>query len=126
MSNPVRIYVLHHPESRFASGLTDHIYDWFRMPTLEGIPVYIRSHPQSNKKVPILPQGKSESLEYLIPLVDAYMVRDASWQDYILRLAKGCLGPTNRRSIGWVMFPVALDNSAFNMPDAEMRLAHAS
>jgi hypothetical protein len=119
MPNPVRLYVLHHPASDTASQLTDYIYNWFRLPNLEGIPVYLRSAPERNKRLPALPAGGEGILEYLIPLVDAYLVRDVSWHDYLEDLAKRCLKPTSSESpptAGWVMFPVALDGTAYNLP----------
>jgi SLOG cluster2/TIR domain len=120
MSNPVRIYVLHHPASLQAQKLTDYIYDWFRLPSLEGVPVYLRSAPAPGERWPALPKGDGV-LEYLIPLVDAHLVRDVAWHDYLGGLAQDpkCLDlsangtpPTE----GWVMFPVALDGSAYNLP----------
>lgn len=116
MANPVRIYVLHHPESELAADLTRRIYTWFRMPTLEGIPVYLRSDPAPSSHIPADPQGGS--LEYLIPLVDAHMVREPKWHDYLLRLASGCIPESQSSTQGQVMFPVALDNTAFNLPTA--------
>jgi len=116
MSNPVRIYVIYHPDSPIGKKLTNEIYAWFRRPNLEGIPVYIRSQPAIGKKVPADPQGKEESLEYLIPLVDANLVRDVAWHDYLLKLASQCLPDDSDDTKGWVMFPVALDGTAFNLP----------
>lgn len=126
MANPVRIYVLHHPDSKFdpvskvekglAEGLTNRIYDWFRMPSLEGIPVYIRSLPPAGEQVPILPDEKDPCLSYLVPLVDAHMVRDAAWHDYLVTLINKCCHEHDGATKGWVMFPVALDNTAFNLP----------
>jgi SLOG cluster2/TIR domain len=120
MSNPVRIYVLHHPASLQAQKLTDYIYDWFRLPSLEGVPVYLRSAPAPGERFPAPPKGDGV-LEYLIPLVDANMVRDVAWHDYLGSLAQDpkCLNLSagETPSTGsWVMFPVALDGSAYNLP----------
>ena len=125
MPNPVRIYVLHHPASKLAEGLTNRIYDWFRLPSMEGIPVYVRSaaardhNPQ--KPWPSLPQGMKEQervIEYLIPLVDAHMVRDPVWHDYLSELAKRCEASAAAKGDTYqgVLFPVALDATAFNLP----------
>jgi hypothetical protein len=129
MSNPVRLYVLHHPASAQAQKLTDYIYNWFRLPSLEGVPVYLRSAPApllGSAPAPIHPlpfppnvKGDKGVLEYLIPLVDANLVRDVSWHDYLGSLAERCLnhsvkGPPPTE--GWVMFPVALDGTAYNLP----------
>ncbi len=126
MPNPVRIYVLHHPESELGAALADRIYDWFRLPSLEGIPVYIRSVAAGPDGRPLDPAGDPKSnsaLEYLIPLVDAQMVRDPVWHDYLVALAEGCAsrGSTASCTAGWVMFPVGLDSSAFNLPRAITR-----
>ena len=86
MSNPVRIYVLHHPASLQAQKLTDYIYDWFRLPSLEGVPVYLRSAPAPGERLPAPPKGDGV-LEYLIPFVDANLVRDVAWHDYLGSLA---------------------------------------
>ena len=118
-SNPVRVYVLHHPASDNARILTDYIYDWFRLRSLEGIPVYLRSAAPPGKRVPSLPNGGEGVLEYLIPLVDANLVRDAAWHDYLEDLAQRCLKPSADGSPlteGSVMFPVAMDGTAFNLP----------
>jgi hypothetical protein len=119
MSNPVRLYVLHHPASDYARILTDYIYDWFRLPSLEGIPVYLRSAAPPGKLIPSPPNGEKGVLEYLIPLVDANLVRDVSWHDYLEHLALKCLKPPINgppSTEGWVMFPVAIDGTAFNLP----------
>ncbi len=119
MPNPVRLYVLHHPASDTARQLTDHIYNWFRLSSLEGVPVYPRSAAVREKRLPAQPAGGKGVLEYLIPLVDAHLVRDVSWHDYLEDIAKRCLKPTSTESHpteGWVMFPVALDGTAYNLP----------
>lgn len=126
MANPVRIYVLHHPESEAGRILTDHIYEWFRLPSLEGIPVYVRSAPAKDSATPCEIADSPGVLNYLILLVDAHMVRDMAWQQYLDRLARQCQ-ETGRsssatglgRSVpthGLVMFPVAMDTTATNLP----------
>jgi SLOG cluster2/TIR domain len=124
MPNPVRLYVLHHPTSEAARQLTDYIYNWFRLPNLEGIPVYLRSASQRDNRPPALPEGGEGVLEYLIPLVDAEMVRDVGWHDYLQDLEERCLKPPSMESSpteGWVMFPVALDGTAYNLPASVAR-----
>jgi len=119
MDNPVRIYVLHHPSSIIARQLTGYIYNWFRLTNLEGVPVYLRSEPAPSQLLPLPPSGGKGVLEYLIPLVDAYMVRDVSWHDYLLDLAEKCVKPSDNGKLlgeGCVMLPVALDGTAFNLP----------
>lgn len=126
MSNPVCIYVLHHPGSKLAARLADRIYEWFRLSSLEGIPVYLRSVAPKGQKCPIQPEGslKDERVQYLIPLIDAHLVRDPAWHDYLKEIAKRC-GSSKHRSPpgwGWRMFPVALDSTAFNLPEEVSRL----
>lgn len=117
MANPVRIYVFYHRDSAVGKKLTDKIYDWFRMPNLEGIPVYVRSQPRQGKLVPDQPIGRGKTLEYLVPLVDAHMVRDAAWHDYLQKLTQHCLPEEKREETkGWVMFPVAMDGTSYNLP----------
>ena len=119
MANPIRLYVLHHPGSESGRILTDYIYDWFRLPSLEGIPVYLRSAAPPGALVPSQPNGGEGILEYLIPLVDANLVRDVAWHDYLEDLANNCLKPSKNGPPaieGSVMFPVAMDGTAFNLP----------
>jgi len=126
MANPVRIYVLHHPGSKLAGELTNRIYDWFRMPSLEGIPVYVRSAAAPGSDRPELParQAGEPCLEYILPLVDAHMVRDPVWHGYLVELAKRCAESAQEPAPewGWAMFPVALDSTAFNLPEGVARL----
>jgi hypothetical protein len=136
MANPIRIYVLHHPDSRtdpvtklekgLAASLTNRIYDWFRLPSLEGIPVYVRTAPEEGSERPAMPYRKpgDQCLEYLVPLVDAHMVRDPVWHEYLADLAKMCAESKqeSRPEWGLKMFPVALDSTAFNLPDGIARM----
>ncbi len=138
MPNPVRIYVLHHPDSKEAEELTNRIYEWFRLPSLEGIPVYVRSAPldaanqphqlpkEWSKDWPLPPYGmwhQERVLEYLVPLVDAHMVRDPRWHDYLSALAMGCNRSMSREpgSYRGFLFPVSLDSTAFNLPPSITR-----
>ena len=129
MPNPVRIYVLHHPESKKAEKLTNHIFDWFRLTNREGIPVYLRSKAAAAQlRVADLPRGwplrpyglqkPAPVIEYLVPLVDANMVRDPLWHDYLADLAGRCEASEQKKpSEGrGVLFPVSLDPTAFNLP----------
>lgn len=126
MSNPARIYLLHHPDSKLAARLADRIYEWFRLPNLEGIPVYLRSRPVKGRKHPLPPDGKlaDKRVQYFIPLIDAHMVRDPAWHDYLMEIATQCAASARRspEGWGWRMFPVSLDSTAFNLPEAVSRL----
>ena len=119
MANPVRIYVLHHPASDSARILTNYIYDWFRLPSLEGIPVYLRSEAPPGQLIPADLANGEGVLNYLIPLIDANLVRDVAWHDYLERLASDCPNPSANGPTpikGSAMFPVAMDGTAFNLP----------
>lgn len=74
--------------------MTNWIDSWLQTSSLEGFPVYVRSTPASGQSVPDEPwanEGAAESLDYLIPLVDAAMVPDIAWHDDLARLADRCL-----------------------------------
>ncbi len=105
-SAPIRIYVLWHPCFERGETIANEIYRWFRLENMEGIPVFFRSAPAANAEMP--PEiGDDCQLNYLLPLVEAHMVADPSWRQYVLRLAE-------RSDIR--PFPVALDPLAFQMP----------
>lgn len=126
MSAPVRLYLLHHPDSRLAGRLADRVYEWFRLPGLEGIPLYLRSRPVKGRKHPLPPDGKPEDkrVQYFIPLIDAHMVRDPAWHNYLAKIAEQCArnAGSAAEEWGWRMYPVALDSTAFNLPEAVSRL----
>lgn len=136
MPNPVRIYVLHHPDSKvdpitklekgLGELLTNRIYDWFRLPSLEGIPVYLRSLPVQGEDWPEMPYREpgDQCVEYIVPLVDAHMVRDPRWHGYLAEVARRCAESEKEKAEEWgmKMFPVALDNTAFNLPDGIARM----
>jgi hypothetical protein len=79
----------------------------------------VRSAPAPGELTPPPPAADKGVLECLIPLVDAQMVRDVAWHDYLGDLAAQCLNPPTQEDYpteGWLMFPVALDGSAYNLP----------
>lgn len=124
MSAAVRIYVLHHAESKPARAMVDRIYDWFRLPEQRhrGIPVYVRTDPSKKAWKEALEKDNgwdeaSNCLIYLLPLVDELMVREPAWHDHLQRLAglSNRCGETARA--GWVMMPVAMHHTAFNLPE---------
>ncbi|MGE3313340.1 MAG: toll/interleukin-1 receptor domain-containing protein, partial [Limisphaerales bacterium] len=105
-SAPIRIYVLWHPRFTRGETIANEIYRWFRLENMEGIPVFFRSTPAPDSEIP-RGIGDDCRLNYLLPLVEAHMVADPSWRQYVLRLAER---PEIR------LFPVALDPLAFQMP----------
>lgn len=58
MSTPVRIYSFHHAFRELAARLVDRIYEWFRLPSLEGILVCLRSRSVKGRKHRMPPDGK--------------------------------------------------------------------
>lgn len=106
--------------------LTSRIYDWFRLPSLDGIPVYVRSANEPGRDRPAMPYRRpgDKCLEYIVPLVDAHLVRDPVWHAYLTDIAKACADSEREAAREWGlrMFPVALDSTAFNLPDGIARM----
>ncbi|MCC6234368.1 MAG: hypothetical protein IT580_17130, partial [Verrucomicrobiales bacterium] len=103
---PVRIYVLWHPDFAAGEAIAYEIYRWFRLETMEGIPVFFRSRPELGQDQPLAVPTDCE-INYVLPLAEAHMVADPVWRLYVL----GLLTRPDVR-----MFPVALDPLAFQMP----------
>jgi hypothetical protein len=86
----------------------------------------VRSVAEAGKNRPAMPaRSKGDRcLEYIVPLADAHMVRDPVWHKYLSAIAKGCAESARKRSPewGWAMFPVALDSTAFNLPEGVTRM----
>lgn len=126
LATPIHIYVLWHPQFTEGLDLAVDIYRWFRLDNIEGIPVFFRSGNAKSR------DGKDSGhppdiqqradINYIIPLVDAHMVADPAWRSWLVALtrparkaAKGSSLPLDQR-----LFPVAMDESAFQAP-AELR-----
>lgn len=138
--SPIRIYVLWHPDMDKSENpatknrgitLARRIYHWFRLETMDGIPVYFRSNPVGEKPeaAPLEIQNEPGVRNYIIPLIDAHMVSSPEWRKYVSDLAsvdddasrqtkhsedKGC---SEMR-----VFPVAMESVAYNMPEALKKL----
>jgi hypothetical protein len=109
---PIRIYVLWHPDFEDGEAIAYQIYRWFRLDSMEGIPVFFRSPDAPGQDTP--PDVPDDCpLNYVVPLVEAHMVADPEWRAYVL-------GLTQRPNIR--LFPVALDPLAFQMPAKLRRL----
>ena len=109
--SPVRIYVLWHP--KFAEGLVlaRRIYYWFRLETMEGIPVFLRSECGPDAKAP--PEIPDDcQINYIIPLVEAHMVACPRWRAYVADFA----APAAPRNSTDRLYPVAIDPVAYQMP----------
>jgi hypothetical protein len=138
--SPVRIYVLWHPDfdrapeleskpaaspsqpekDRINRGLkmARRIYDWFRLETMEGIPVYFRSSNSPGKSEPAS-ITRDCAINYIIPLVDANMVASPAWRSYVARFARD---PEKSDGCRNVLLPVAVDPVAYNMPEIMRKL----
>lgn len=145
--SPIRIYILWHPGFDLPEKLADRdpatfseseitrvdrglklarrIYHWFRMDSMEGIPVYFRNMPQPGRDMPIPVSQEPDVRNYIIPLVEANMVTSPEWRRYMSGLA--CRDDDASKNSDAVcgekdcrLFPVAMDSVAYNMP-REMR-----
>jgi len=108
----VRIYVLWHPGFEKGLELARHIYAWFRLENMEGIPVFFRTAPGLGMKEPP-PIPKDCELNYVLPLVESHMVADPVWRGYVT-------GLVGREDV--CLYPVALDTFAYRMPMAMRHL----
>jgi len=135
---PIHIYVLWHPQFAPGKDLAGDIYRWFRLDNIEGIPVFFRStnakpDPESKPDAaaashpPDIQSGAD--INYVIPLVDAHMVADPAWRQWLVTLHEdsrdsvtmakakdGAEGKPSKQRL----FPVAVDSYAFQAP-AELR-----
>jgi hypothetical protein len=129
--DPMRIYILWHPDSKTASSFAPVLYNWFRgdprnlLETGFGIPVRYRCERQP-APIPI----ERAYLNIVVPLVDEYMVVSAAWRDYLDELggletstspAAGQAAETGRTSTV-ALYPVALHRSAYQLPPGVGRL----
>jgi hypothetical protein len=112
--SPVRIYVLWHPKFTEGLVLARRIYDWFRLETMEGIPVFFRSKCGPNAKTPP-PVPADCQINYIIALVEAHMVACPRWRAYVADFAAA------DASI-YRLYPVAMDPVAYQMPAVMRKL----
>ena len=135
---PIHIYVLWHPQFAPGKDLAGDIYRWFRLDNIEGIPVFFRStnaKPDPESKPGTPPPSHPPAIQqfadinYVIPLVDAHMVADPAWRQWLVTLHEdsrdsvtmakakdGAEGKPSKQRL----FPVAVDSYAFQAP-AELR-----
>jgi hypothetical protein len=104
--SPVRIYVLWHPKFAEGLALARRIYYWFRLETMEGIPVFFRSGSGPESRTP---PGVPDDcpINYIIPLVEAHMVACPYWRAYVAAFAE----PVASRNSTDRLYPVAMDPS---------------
>jgi SLOG cluster2/TIR domain len=115
--SPVRIYLLWHPKFAAGLALARWIYNWFRLETMEGIPVFFRSNSAPDSKTP-LPIPHDCKVNYIIPFVEAHMVACPHWRAYVAGFVATGLNPRNSDRL----FPVAMDSVAYQMPSAMRKL----
>lgn len=125
------VYVLWHPGFSEGEGLARRIYQWLRADGL-GLQVFYRSLPApgapSGGLPPPLPResrlgtgsaastSPHETLQIVVLLIDAHLIADAAWRYWIEQLATSA--PNDKR----VIYPVALDRTAYNVPQALVNL----
>jgi hypothetical protein len=138
--SPIRIYVLWHPDmdkshdpAHVNRGITlaRRIYHWFRLETMDGIPVYFRSHPagENPEAAPLEIRNEPGVRNYIIPLIDAHMVSSPEWRKFVSDLALEN-DDASRRSMRskeegrseMRIFPVAMESVAYNMPESLKKL----
>jgi len=121
IQTPVRIYVLWHPSCEGGESLARHIYHWFRLPTAEGIPVYFRS--SEDPAGPGFQDISERSCDHniIVPLVDPHMVASLPWRRMVEDLA-GKPSQPDGGVAGHHLLPIALHNTAYQMPTAVRNL----
>ncbi len=119
LPEPATIYVLWHPPRDPADDAAEFyahaIFSWFRMKSGYGAPVYFRSTAaagRDGKPLDILPPAEG-AVNLIIVLANAEMVADHAWREWLDELA-------NRKN--FLLFPVALDSTAYNLPESMREL----
>jgi hypothetical protein len=125
------VYVLWHPSCVIAGTLARSILCWLRPGIGMGPEVYYRSAPApgrdqhdlplplpgETKRKPAAPPAnhrKRTNHQIVVALIDENFVAELSWRYWLERLAK----PSEDDKTSRTILPVALDATAYNMPDA--------
>lgn len=131
--NPTRttpipeVFVLWHPACKMGEDLARRIYDWLRPGNGLGPQVFYRclkapEAPTGGLPPPLPGESRAHAevaisrprvtnVQIILPLIDAHMVADAAWRQWLMRLGDASSSPHRR-----VFMPVALDATAFNVP----------
>lgn len=131
--NPTRpapipeVFVLWHPACRLGEALAHRLYAWLRPGNGLGPQVFYRSlkapeAPPGGLPPPLpgesrapaesaSPRSRVTNVQIILPLIEAHLVADAAWRQWLTRLADSSGSPHRR-----VFMPVALDPTAFNVP----------
>ncbi len=116
-TTPVRIYVYWHPSFKDGGRLARQIYHWFRLPSGAGIPVYLRCKLEGENIKKWKRYERSCKHDLVLVLVDAHMVASLDWrryfQDLVSRSKQGRRGGAKIH-----IRPLAMDDTAYQMPDA--------
>jgi hypothetical protein len=112
------VYILWHPSCALGEGLAERIMTWLRPGNGLGPEVFYRSLPAPGGSAGDLPlplrqqsgSGKGGNLQLIVALIDENMVSDFAWRRWLDSLA------TNATAENRVIWPVALDATAYNMP----------
>jgi len=120
------IFVLWHPACSLGEALARRIYDWLRPGAGLGPEVYYRSLPAPEAPDGLPPPLPGEerpegfaplvgaaNLQIALLLIDCNMIADASWRYWLARLSLTPAAGSRR-----VLLPVALDSTAYNVPDS--------
>ena len=123
--DPMRLYVLWHPDCASGADFAREIYLWFRGDPGDitqsgyGIPVLYRSKPfQADAETPRAIDLSAARLNIIVPLVDQHMVVSTAWRRYLRSLADS----ETSRDTACLMCPVALDPAAYHLPENVSRL----
>lgn len=108
-----RIYVVWHPEYRAGAELARDIFNWFRLPSGYGIPVFYRSAPEGKKGVPPDVDTAKCRRNLIVLLADEHMVADHGWRHWL----GGFFTDDGKPAQGILLYPVALHRTAYNLPE---------
>lgn len=127
------VYVLWHPHCAVGERLATSILGWLRPGIGLGPQVFYRSLPapggdryalplplpgETRRKVPVPATNQDSRIDHqiVVALIDENLVAELSWRYWLQQLAQE--QPAVKRTI----FPVALDATAYNMPDEVRQL----
>lgn len=122
----VRIYVLWHPDYQEGQEYAKAVFSWFYMPIdpiHQGgldIPVLYRSKSYLQQSIPKQLDLEEAELNLIVVLAEEHMVSDHAWRKYLTQYAEAANPKQSQSSaspsIHTVLFPVAMDKYAYNLP----------
>ncbi len=118
-ASPATICVVWHPAaSDVCQRLASEIFNWFRLPDGDGIPVRYRSESSPEEPggpPPNLPDPAG-GWQWVVVLAEDHMVADPVWRNWLTQLTHEPNRQLRR------IFPVALTTNAYNLPGAVRQL----